>query len=70
MKTTTNRKTEKRNLFITIPDDRKSRLKELAKESKMTMETYVCAVLEEAIASGDIFEFVKKKQESTPALSS
>jgi len=63
-------KTEKRNLYIRIPDPRKQQLKELARRSNMTMETYVSAVLEEAISSGDLFTFVKKSQESTPVLSS
>lgn len=62
------RKIERRNLYIRIPEDRKLRLKELARESNMTMETYVSAVLEEAISSGDLFTFVKKQQEQTPAM--
>lgn len=62
--------TEKRNLYIRIPESRKQELKALARQSNMTMETYVSAVLEEAIVSGDLFTFVKKRQEETPALPS
>ena len=63
-------KVEKRNLYLKIPDERKWKLKELARESNMTMETYVSAVLEEAIANGDLFTFVKKRLDSRPALAS
>lgn len=70
---TPNKKTEKiekRNLYIRIPDERKWKLRELARESNMTMETYVSAIIEEAIASGDLFTFVKKRLDSKPILSS
>lgn len=57
------KKVEKRNLYVRITEENKGELKALAKESHMTMETYVDAVLQDAIHNRDIFTFVKKNRD-------
>ena len=49
----------KRNLFIRLSKEKKEELKELAKASGMTMETYTAAVLEDAIKNRDAFTYVR-----------
>lgn len=49
----------RRNLFLKIPTEKKEQLRDLAKQSGMTMESYASAVIEEAIDNGDLFKFVK-----------
>lgn len=63
-------KKDQRNLYIRIPEDQKVELKRLAKESSMTLEVYAAAILEEAIKSGELFEFVRVRHDRKPVLPS
>lgn len=51
-----------RKFTLTIPPDQAKELKILAQKSKMTVEQYCQAVLNESIASGEFFEILKKKK--------
>ncbi len=57
---------ERRNLYIRIPEDHKISAQSLAERSNMTLDTYLAALVEDAIKNEVTFEFVRVRRPQQP----
>lgn len=57
---------ERRNVYIRMPEVTKKKVADLASRSGMTLETYICALLDDAVEGGYTYKF-QRVGSSTPS---